>query len=142
MDGLLQHRLRRRPRHPAHPRGAARAYDDRRRRRGVGRLYGAWLHRHGLEDRIAIHHSSPTGLLSAVRAGIGVAVLPSFIADRELDLRRCMPPMQPADRGLWLLTHERRRHVPRVRLVLDFLTERLSALARDRPRPPTADAGF
>ena len=40
--------------------------------------------------------------------------------------------LQP--RGLWLLTHERLRHTPRVRVVLDFLAERLTGLARQRDR--------
>jgi DNA-binding transcriptional LysR family regulator len=31
---------------------------------------------------------------------------------------------------MWLLTHERVRHTPRVRAVIDFLAERLMPLAR------------
>jgi DNA-binding transcriptional LysR family regulator len=34
---------------------------------------------------------------------------------------------------LWLLTHERIRHAPRVRAVMDFLGERLTRLAKERP---------
>ena len=36
------------------------------------------------------------------------------------------------ERGLWLLTHERLRHTPRIRAVLDFLYERLRGYLRDR----------
>ena len=68
-------------------------------------------------------------MLAAVRSGFGLAVLPSFVADREPDLVRCIPPIEGDPAALWLLTHERLRHTPRVRAVLDFLGERLVRLA-------------
>jgi DNA-binding transcriptional LysR family regulator len=102
----------------------------------VWRRYEAWLKHHGLESSVAIHHDSVTGLLAAVRAGFGVAVLPTFVADRDPELVQCIPPRQGDPAALWLLTHERLRHTPRVRVVLDFLAERLTGLAREaRPGP-------
>jgi DNA-binding transcriptional LysR family regulator len=95
--------------------------------------YRAWLRRHRLEEAVAIHHSSASGLLAAVRAGAGLAVLPSFVADRDPDLVRCLDPIAGDDSELWLLTHERLRHTPRVRAVMDFLGERLTRLAREEP---------
>jgi len=96
---------------------------------GVWRMYRNWLEQHGLVDAVAIHHDSPTGLLSAVRSGIGLATLPCFVADEDPDLIRCMPIPREVERGVWLLTHERLRHVARVRVVLDFLAERLTRMA-------------
>jgi DNA-binding transcriptional LysR family regulator len=87
--------------------------------------YRAWLQSLGLEDRVAMHHASSTGLLSAVRSGFGVAVLPCIVADADPDLVRCIAPREKHGRILWLLTHERVRHTPRVRAVIDFLYERL-----------------
>jgi len=98
---------------------------------GVWRVYGGWLRTHGLEDAVAMHHGSVTGLLAAVRAGAGLAVLPTFVADQEPDLIRCLPPSPETKRGIWLLTHERLRHTPRIRVVLDFLAERLLKLGRE-----------
>lgn len=95
---------------------------------GGGKLwlhYEAWLRSLGLENQVAMHHSSSSGLLSAVRSGFGIAVLPCVIADADPDLVRCIPPRDDHHRQLWLLTHERVRHTPRVRLVIDFLYERL-----------------
>jgi hypothetical protein len=56
--------------------------------------------------------------------------------------------VQPGHKGLWLLTHERLRHAPPVRTVLDFLAERLTRLghegeqrratALEEPHPPAA----
>ena len=61
---------------------------------------------------------------------MGLPILPAFLADRESDLIRCIPPKREDTTGLWLLTHERLRHVPRVRLVLDFLASKLTKLGR------------
>jgi DNA-binding transcriptional LysR family regulator len=97
----------------------------------IGRYYGAWLRQNGLEQAIAMTHGTVTGLLSAVRSGLGLAALPCFIAELDEELVRCLPP-SPADaREIWLLTHERLRHTPRVRVVLDFLGERLKQHARE-----------
>ncbi len=87
--------------------------------------YQAWLQALGLEQQVAMHHATSGGLLSGVRAGFGIAVLPCVIADADPELVRCVPP--PADHGrvLWLFTHDRVRHTPRVRTVIDFLYERL-----------------
>ncbi|HEX8527952.1 LysR family transcriptional regulator [Allosphingosinicella sp.] len=97
--------------------------------------YREWLRQHRLEEAVTIHHSSASGLLAAVRAGAGLAVLPSFIADRDPDLVRCLPPARSDHSELWILTHERLRHTPRIRAVMDFLGERLAKLAREAPVP-------
>jgi hypothetical protein len=53
---------------------------------------------------------------------------------------RCLPPIEGDPASLWLLTHERVRHTPRVRIVLDFLYEGLTRLARQAPAPALAEA--
>jgi len=94
------------------------------------RHYQAWLKQLGLEDRVAMHHGNSTGLLSAVRSGFGIAVLPCIVADCDAELIRCIPPREDHGRILWLLTHERVRRTPRVRAVIDFLYVRLSRHVR------------
>jgi DNA-binding transcriptional LysR family regulator len=100
---------------------------------GGGKLwvhYEAWLRKLGLEDRVAMHHSTSTGLLSGVRSGFGLGVLPCIVADAEPDLVRCLPPRTDHGREMWLLTHERVRHTPRVRVTIDFLYEKLAQHVR------------
>ena len=94
------------------------------------RHYQAFLHSMDLEDRVAMHHASSTGLLAAVQSGFGVAVLPCVVGDADSNLILCIPPRDGHGRVLWLLTHERVRHTPRVRAVIDFLYERLSRHVR------------
>ncbi|MFL6774547.1 MAG: LysR family transcriptional regulator [Sphingomicrobium sp.] len=88
--------------------------------------YQNWLQSLGLEQQVAMHHASSGGLLSGVRSGFGIAVLPCIVADSDPDLVQCLPPRGEHGRILWLFTHERVRHTPRVRTVIDFLYERLS----------------
>jgi len=92
--------------------------------------YQAWLQSLGLEDQVAMHHATSGGLLSGVRSGFGIAVLPRVVADADPDLIQCLTPKSDHDRMLWLFTHERCRHTPRVRAVIDFLYERLSRHVR------------
>ncbi len=97
--------------------------------------YRAWLQRFRLEDAVTMQPNSGTGLLAAVRAGVGLAVLPSFVADRDPELVRCLEPIAGEESELWLLTHERLRHTPRVRAVMDFLGAALTGLARQERVP-------
>ena len=92
--------------------------------------YQSWLQSLGLEGRVAMHHATSGGLLSGVRSGFGIAVLPCVIADDDPDLIRCVPARDGHGRLLWLFTHERCRHTPRVRAVIDFLYDRLSRHVR------------
>jgi DNA-binding transcriptional LysR family regulator len=89
------------------------------------RHYQAWLQLLELEESVAMHHATSGGLLSGVRSGFGIAVLPCIVGDADPDLHRCIEPRTPHNRVLWLLTHERVRHSPPVRAVLDFLHDRL-----------------
>jgi DNA-binding transcriptional LysR family regulator len=103
--------------------------------RNIWRYYRAWLQERDLEGAVVMQHTTPVGLLSSVRAGVGLAALPSFVADRDPDLIRCLPPNRNDEMILWLVTHERLRHEPRVRAVMDFLGERLVQMANDGRSP-------
>jgi DNA-binding transcriptional LysR family regulator len=95
---------------------------------GAGALrvaYDLWLRDAGLEGQVAMFQGSALGLLSAVRSGFGIAVLPCLVAEGDPDFIRCADNPPNPGRALWLLTHERVRHAPRVRTVIDFLYEGL-----------------
>jgi len=90
------------------------------------RAYSAWLHDLDLDDRVIMHHASAMGMMSAIHSGLGIAVLPCIVADADPDLIQCVPPKDGHGRTMWLVTHERVRKSPRVRVVIDFLYDRLS----------------
>jgi DNA-binding transcriptional LysR family regulator len=100
--------------------------------------YGEWLEHAGLSHRVTMEQGSATGLLTSVRTGLGIAVLPCIVADAEPDLIRCAPPPRDEERHLWLVTHERVRHNPAVRAVIDFLYERLIAHVHHIEEQPQA----
>jgi DNA-binding transcriptional LysR family regulator len=108
------------------------------------RAYSAWLHDLGLDDRVIMHHASAMGMMSAIRSGLGIAVLPVIVAEADPDLVQCVPPKGGHGRVMWLATHERLRKTPRVRIVIDFLYERLSRHIREldakRGAKPAAEA--
>jgi DNA-binding transcriptional LysR family regulator len=59
--------------------------------------------------------------LIAVRAGVGVAGLPCFLADREPDLVQIDQDVPSFVRDIWLVVHRDLRKTPAVRAVMDFV---------------------
>lgn len=92
--------------------------------------YEAWLKEYGLQGNVGIQHASSTGVFTSVRAGSGLAVLPTLVAEGDPEFVRCLPPRRNNDRSIWLLTHERLRQAPHIRTVIDFLYERLKNRVR------------
>jgi DNA-binding transcriptional LysR family regulator len=92
--------------------------------------YGAILREIGIAEQVVIQQTTMGGLWSGIRSGLGIGVLPCLIGDGEVDLIRCMPPRREEKRWIWLLTHDRVKHSPAVRVVVDFLYERLAARTR------------
>jgi DNA-binding transcriptional LysR family regulator len=67
--------------------------------------------------------SSIFAQLTATRNGLGLCVLPYFIASRYPDLRMVLPDEVDLKRHYWITCHRDLRHVSRVRAVIDFLGE-------------------
>jgi DNA-binding transcriptional LysR family regulator len=88
-----------------------------------------WLARVAPERRIVFRCNSTASLLAAARLGVGVAVLPRFIADADPDLQRLDAP-DVVDHELWLLVHGDLRRSPRVRAVIEWVD---ALVARARP---------
>ncbi len=60
--------------------------------------------------------------LEAVKAGVGMAILPCFMADTETSLYR-MPPGTLIRRSLWILTHEDMRNTARIRKFISYMAD-------------------
>lgn len=87
-----------------------------------------WLQQAAPEADVVARSSSITNLISAVKAGLGVTVLPCFLADSDPALVRCMGPIEGVRSDIWLLTREDLRDVPRVRAFLDFLAAYIAGM--------------
>lgn len=84
----------------------------------------AWLQREHPQCRIALVTSSLPTQIAAVRAGLGLAVIPDFLVSGE-DLVRVVPPQQMFSAEVWLVTHADLAASARVRAVADFLAEQI-----------------
>lgn len=88
-----------------------------------------WLARVAPEHRVVFRCNSTASLQAAARVGVGVAVLPCFVGERDPELVRLDGP-EPASHELWLLVHGDLRRAPRVRAVIEWVDE---LVARARP---------
>jgi DNA-binding transcriptional LysR family regulator len=94
----------------------------------AGTSLGHWQAAHVSEQAIVLRSNSLKTLLAAVDAGMGVALLPRFFAERLPDLRPILPQMKAPPVDLWILTHPDARRSARVRAFTEFMGERIHAL--------------
>jgi len=81
-----------------------------------------WIKTQGLSRVVATATSMNTQLALA-RAGLGAAVLPCFVADTIPGLTRLAGPQDVGTQDLWLVTHRDLNRTPRIRALLDFLSD-------------------
>lgn len=81
-----------------------------------------WLNRHHSRVRIAFRAHNHSAQALAARAGVGVALLPHYIARTEPGLKLCKLEMVPAPREMWLLLRRVDRTNIAVRTVIEYLT--------------------
>jgi DNA-binding transcriptional LysR family regulator len=80
-----------------------------------------WLEEHRAGARIVVRCNSLTAALNASVAGMGVVVLPCFLADAEPSLRRLTDEVV-ATRPMWMVFHPDVAQIGRVRTVIDFVS--------------------
>lgn len=79
-----------------------------------------WVVANVPDSAIVLRPNSISGVYAGLKGGIGVTMMSDFVALGDPDLVRCFTP--GIEQGeIWLLTHERLRHLPRIRAVMDFL---------------------
>lgn len=80
-----------------------------------------WLARSFPGLRPVLRINRLRGLAEAVRHGLGVGLLPGYLADPDPAFRRLSGPEPTVTREVWLLVHQELRHTARVRAVCDWL---------------------
>lgn len=110
-----------------HPNGLANVpcmIDSNSRRKGVLRFFEADGSSFSVQVAGPIEVNSPTATLRGALAGLGVALLPDFVARRHIengDLIALFEDYLPSDRGVYAV-YPHRRHLPtKVRTFVDFL---------------------
>ncbi len=87
-----------------------------------------WLRDHAADARVMFRGNSIMAALNGAIIGLGLAVLPCFLAEAEPTLERIFPEVL-GSRELWLVFHPDAARVARVRLVIDFAAEIIAAEA-------------
>src|SRR5574342_900350 len=87
---------------------------------GANVRHERWLDELAPERRVVYRSNSTTALLAAARHGLGVVLLPCYMADADPALRRLDGP-EPDRQEIWLLVHGDLRRTPRIRAVIDWL---------------------
>lgn len=87
-----------------------------------------WLQQVAPGAHVVARNNSMLGLVYSVKAGIGLAALPTALGDAEPDLVRVLGPIQELARIWRVLTTPELRHTPRVAALFDFLVDEIDAL--------------
>lgn len=79
-----------------------------------------WLSGHVSEAEIALRVNSMWAAAQAAAAGLGKALVPTYLA-RHLGLRQCGEPVAELQSEVWLLIHPDLRRAPRIQAFMDFV---------------------
>lgn len=82
-----------------------------------------WLNQVAAHRRFVFRSNDLTALFNAARVGLGIAVLPHFLAAGDDALSLISDPICPTVRPIWLVMHADVKRSPRVRLMADLLVE-------------------
>jgi DNA-binding transcriptional LysR family regulator len=84
-----------------------------------------WLEEKGLLSRAVYRANSLFALREAARNGVGLTVLPCYLADPDPQLIRVGAPVPELQSELWLLTHPQLRRTARVKTFMDTMARLL-----------------
>ena len=88
----------------------------------------SWLSQRMRGARCVLEVNGTPGILAAVRAGMGIGVLPCWLADADGELVRVLPE-QTLVHELWLVVHHDLRRAARIRAVTDFIVDEVARAA-------------
>ncbi|MHB9117818.1 MAG: LysR family transcriptional regulator [Burkholderiales bacterium] len=82
-----------------------------------------WLKASAGTRAIALRANNLETQWAAARAGVGIALLPHFLGDRDNSLQRLAVDDPDRVQEVWLIVHDDLRNAPAVRVVMDFLVD-------------------
>ena len=78
-------------------------------------------------DRIGYRSNSLVNQLMAVRAKLGIALLPCYLADAEDGVRRVSGVLPDLASELWIVTHQDLKNTARVRAFLSVIGDAIAS---------------
>lgn len=92
------------------------------------RPYDRWMHKHVPDSSVVMRADHFPTSLALLREGLGVALLPEFMADGMNDLVALSAPIEELQSPLWILTHPDLRNTARVRAFMQVVGTALDNL--------------
>jgi DNA-binding transcriptional LysR family regulator len=89
-----------------------------------------WISAHVPLERIHYRSNSLVNQLMAVRAGLGIALLPCYLGDRDEGVRRVSGVLPDLSSELWIVTHGDLKNTARIRAFLEFVGDAVAAARR------------
>ncbi|HEX6838376.1 MAG TPA: LysR family transcriptional regulator [Polyangia bacterium] len=88
----------------------------------------AWMAQRLRGARCVLRVNGTPGVLAAARAGMGIGLLPCWLADGDAELVRVLRE-HSLSQELWLVMHRDLRHAARIRVVADFFAREVQRAA-------------
>jgi DNA-binding transcriptional LysR family regulator len=85
-----------------------------------------WRQRHFPKLIPRFRTSSVQSVAELVAQGMGIGILPLFLAEARKDLRRLTEPLDDCETQLWVLTHPESRHLKRIATVYRSLAQSIA----------------
>jgi DNA-binding transcriptional LysR family regulator len=93
-------------------------------------IVGDWIAAHVPSDRIGFRSNSLVNQLMAVRAKLGIALLPCYLADADGGVRRISGVLPDLASELWIVTHQDLKNTARIRAFLTVIGDAVAASRR------------
>ncbi len=90
-----------------------------------------WISANVPLERINYRSNSLVNQLMAVRAGLGIALLPCYLGDRDDGVRRVSGVLADLSSELWIVTHGDLKNTARIRAFLEFVGDAVAAARRN-----------
>lgn len=87
-------------------------------RGALDQKFDRWLAAKVDDSRVVLRVDDFTHAAAMARAGLGIALLPSFIESGLADLQALTPPIAALDTPLWLVTHPDLRNASRIQVMM------------------------
>ncbi len=80
-----------------------------------------WMAEHFPDAKVVLRTDEVTTMMMAVKSGLGLARVPCYMGDGDVELYRLDRPLVASDWGVWVLSHVDLRSTARVRVCREFL---------------------
>jgi DNA-binding transcriptional LysR family regulator len=86
-----------------------------------------WVSEHVPAEQIVYRSNSLVNQFMAVRAGVGIALLPCYLADPDRGVRRLSATIDDIAGELWIVTHKDLKETARIRAFLSIVGDGIAA---------------